>query len=182
MSPLTVTRAARSHVPYHPIGASQVASAMAAALKGMTYTSESDYPFTALSASNPGKKPVSGPLVLDKFKPQLAKMFKDDLDASPFSVKNLATEVWSPKETQDWLKSNAEASDPSDADGVKYAKAFGQVRKLIDANLTDVRMVKVGVKDEHGKFADDQGLYALMLVGRTRDGQIAGIMTGTVET
>lgn len=157
--------------------AAKVASSMESAMKGITYMSESDYPFTAISAANPGKKPVSGELVFSQFKGPIEELFKDDVNEVKY--KDMAFEATDGKA---FLAERTKADDPSDPDQVKQAKAYQNLLKFVDANLTDVRVVKVGPKDEDGSLASDQGLYGLLLVGRTSDGKLAGLITGSVET
>jgi Nuclease A inhibitor-like protein len=165
--------------PPKAASAAKVASSMASAMKGLTYMSESDYPFTAISAANPDKKPMSGALVFSQFKGAIEELFKDDVNEVKY--KDMAFEGGA-KDGLDFITEKTTAEDPSDPDQVKEAKAYQNLLKIVNANLTDVRVVKVGPKDEDGSLASDQGLYGLLIVGRTRDGSLAGLMTGSVET
>ncbi len=159
--------------------AAKVASSMASAMKDVYYMSESDYPFTAISAANPEKKPLSGALVFSQFKGAIEELFKDDVNEVKYQ--DMAFEV-DAADGMDFIAERTRAEDPSDPDLVEEAKAYQNLLKIVKAELTDVQVVKVGPKDEDGSLASDQGLYGLLIVGRARDGSLAGLITGSVET
>ena len=145
---------------------------IAPAIDGLTYISESDYPvrFDAV----PGDT-VSVEATLQGFGPQLqAEIFTDGLEG-------LVGELSSPEETNDYLVRLAYpvSEDPTD---VANAERWAKVAEILESNLTDLRLVKIGPADDDGSLAVDAGLYAYLVLGLTDDGHLAGIFFGAVET
>jgi hypothetical protein len=90
--------------------------------------------------------------------------------------------VYSAADAKAFINRLSDVQDPNDPGLVPSARAFGEITKLLNANLKAVQVVKVGPKDANGKLADDQGLYSYVVIGRASDGKVAGIMLGSVET
>ncbi len=142
----------------------------------VTYMSESDYPVTFVSAPAPAAFDAKS--VMAAFTSTMLKdVFNGERD-----LKDMTADMWSVADTKERMKDLVEIDDPADAGSVEAGGAFAKVMKQIDDNLTDVRVVKVGPKASDGSLADDQGLYNFFIVGKTRDGQIAGVSFGAVET
>jgi hypothetical protein len=147
--------------------------------QGLVFQSEGDYPVLFVAAPNPGNKPLSGALIKELFRDSLEDgMFEDEDDVR----KALAHEVSSAAETKAFLEEPQVSDLPNDPEMVEEAAVWGRVHKLLLENLTDTRLVILGPKDEDGSLAVDQGLYAKFIVGKTRDGQVAGVYYGSVET
>ena len=64
----------------------------------------------------------------------------------------------------------------------KESEGFARVKSVVDANLDDVRVVKVGPKDDDGSLQDSGGSYAYFIVGKTDAGEIGGVWFGSAET
>jgi hypothetical protein len=144
------------------------------------YVSESDYSAQYFSAALPAGQDITGKNVMTALQPTLEKFF--ETGAGKLFDENTA-EVWSAKDTKEWMKGLEEVAPDDDVTTKESAKAFGEINKLIIANLTDVRVVRVGPKEDNSdKLATDHGLYADMIVGRNSDGKLAGVIIGSVET
>ena len=160
-----------------PLTSADLSKALKLAAKDANYMSESDYrpepingkPATAAGATEANVKAAFGST--------LTKFFGDN-NGSPVSLADLAFDIDSPAASKEWIRELATSAPDAD----ESAKAFGQIRNLLLANLSDVRVVKVGPKDSTGSLGSDQGLYAYLLVGKAADGQLAGVMFGSVET
>lgn len=162
------------------LSATQLGAAIEKLAPKASYMSESDYNPEFVSAAFPAGHDLNGHNVMTAFQPQLEKMFETPagklFDQATF-------EASSPAETKSFLKGLSETSPGDDADTLANAKAFGAITALITANLTDVHHFKVGPKDDQtGRLGRDQGLYSEVIVGRTADGKVAGIMIGNVQT
>jgi len=111
--------------------------------------------------------------VFSQFKGAIEELFKDDVNEVKYQ--DMAFEV-DAADGMDFIAERTRAEDPSDPDLVEEAKAYQNLLKIVKAELTDVQVVKVGPKDEDGSLASDQGLYGLLIVGRARDGSLAGLI------
>lgn len=142
------------------------------------YISESDYQPQYFAKDFPAGHELNANNVMTALRPELVKHFDDASGV----LKDFTAEVYSARDAKEFLAGLSESSDPNDDYSVKSAKAFGEIVKLLDGNLTDVHVVKVGPKDSRGKLASDNGLYAYTIIGRNADGKVAGVMIGSVET
>ncbi len=116
-------------------------------LKGLLYLSESDYPFEMVSfASKTTGKPTPAELLAHLKLPA-----------------NTAVEV---RTSSQWFAPLLTLADPL-GDAAKYA----EMKKLLDAGLTDVTVIRVG-KIQIGVY----------VIGRTKCGTISGVKTVAVET
>jgi hypothetical protein len=114
------------------------------AMKGVLYSSESDYPYTGISSANPERKQISGELVMHRFKHEVSKFFADD--GNGVALNNLATELFSPPDLKDFFDEGLKSQDP------KEAKAFKDLKRICDTQLSGVKMLKVGPKGQGGKL------------------------------
>lgn len=143
------------------------------------YMSESDYNPAPFALPFPAGHDLNGHNVMTVLKDKLASHFdQQDGDLSSFTF-----EASNARDVKAFLKGLSALPEDGDALYMKSAKAFGEITRLVDANLTDVKVFKIGPKDERtGKLGVDQGLYAKVVIGRTTDGKVAGFMLGAVET
>jgi hypothetical protein len=143
------------------------------------YMSESDYNPDPFALAFPAGHDLNGHNVMTVLKDKLSSLFdQQDGDLSGFTF-----EAYSAKDAKAFLKGLSKPPEDGDALYTKSAKAFGEITRLVDANLTDVKVFKIGPKDDRtGKLGVDQGLYAKVVIGRTADGKVAGFMLGAVET
>jgi hypothetical protein len=73
--------------------------------------------------------------------------------------------------------------DPTDEDFlIDSARAWGRVKALLEANLTELTFVRIGPAAPDGTMAIDAGAYQLVVLGRTADGNVAGFFVVSVET
>lgn len=142
------------------------------------YMSEGDYPVVPFTAENPTGK-VDGATVLKR----LAGELKSDIfDYAPNGNVDLVTETYTKADTERFFANLAEPWIGMDEISRKTAEAFGTIGDLINDNLSDVRIVKVGEPGRNGDLSVDQGTYAYVAVGQTDDGKMAGVFFGAVET
>jgi hypothetical protein len=148
------------------------------AAKDADYMSESD----STPAFVTGKPLNSSGVTVDNLKAafgkQLPAVFEGDDDVH--TLADMAFEISTPAETAAFLKDEMSMDEDSDP-GHKSGAAWGKLQTVLNDNLTDVRLVKVGPA-ENGKLATDRGLYNYMLVGKAADGQLSGVQFTSVET
>ncbi len=141
----------------------------------LEYSSEGDYPvvpFTAQAVR--GAEWTTSAGALEAFAPMLEDGIFADEDL--VGSKRFAAEVASPKDSArriaDWKSDLSTESD----------HAFARVLSLLQQNLSDVRVVRVGPAGKDGKLEVDQGLYGVLVVGKSADGKLVGVQFGSVET
>jgi hypothetical protein len=161
------------------------------------YTSESDSNPTFVSAKLGDGQKVSGEAVMKGFKGELAARF----DAQDGDLSEYTFETFSAKDAKSFIKGLTEPHPQGDGVDDTYnlgngvirtikddgwdlpnANAWKELTGLLNQNLTDVKVVKVGPKGEDGSLGSDQGSYAYFVVGKTTDGKLAGITFDSVET
>lgn len=123
------------------------------ATKGLKFQSESDYavkPFV-VRANDKGAAQSAEDFVAAKKRDASAEVSESDLDSF------FANAV----QVQDWQSPEAQAN----------AKKFQALVQLLKANLTDIKVYKIGETE-----AD------VYVVGQTTTGELAGVSTKVVET
>ena len=165
-----------------PLTGAALASALTAVSKNVNYMSESDYTPVAVACKPASAAGVTADNVKAALGPTLLKFFTDGSDDDVQTMADMGIEVQSAAESKASLDDLCTFEPGTDAAYEESAKGFTNIRKVLETNLTDVRVVKVGPKETDGSLATDQGLYAYLLLGKTKDGQLAGVMYGSVET
>ncbi len=153
-----------------------LAQAVAAAARNTYFVSEGDSQPTFVEGKLPAQ--IDGASVYATFKDALAASF----DVHDGNLSAFTFEVESKTFIADTAK---EYSDPTlDSYYHKNAKGFARLQKVIDENLTDVTVIRVGPRDDKkpNELATDQGAYQYLVVGKSKDGKLAGIMFESVET
>jgi hypothetical protein len=145
------------------------------------YMSESDYSPEFVSGELPAGHDLNGHNVMTSFNGPLTKLFEGNDPAFPGGY---TAEAYSAKDAKAFIEDlRTDNRDEPPDEITESASAFGFITRALEANLTDIKVYKIGPKEAgSNKLATDQGLYAQVIVGRTADGKIAGIMMGDVET
>ena len=156
-------------------------TAISGAAVGSNYMSETDSTPAFTSGKPADASGVNLANVKAAFGPQLTQILKDGTDGEIKSLADMGFEISTAAETASFLKGEVDTNEDSDPGHVS-ANAWTRLGAALNDNLTDLRLVKVGPKEANGKLATDQGLYNYMLVGKTSDGQLAGVQFAGVET
>ena len=119
---------------------------------GLTYTSESDYPFTWYFHSGP----APSPLTIEGFRA---------------TVGIAATEIVETRELDEFFARHIEAVDPYDATAVELVPRYRQLRETIRKVLVNPVVFRVG-----------QISIDCYIVGFDRGGNIVGLRTVAIET
>ncbi len=103
-------------------------------------------------------------------------------EGQPIDPAQYTGESYSPNEAKAFIDGLSAVGPDDDTLMRNSAQAFGKITDLMKANLKDLKVFKYGPKDEDGGLATDQGLYVQVVVGKAKDGKLAGILLGDVET
>ncbi|MBN2358838.1 MAG: hypothetical protein JXR83_05250 [Deltaproteobacteria bacterium] len=161
------------------LSTSDLGKAMAVAAKDTYYISESDSQPTFVATPWPADRPIAGGAVMTAFEDAILAQYLDYGDDYDHLDK-LAFDTF---DAANYLAELAIAEPDADDYYQESAAGFARIKKIFDDNLTDVHAFKVGPRDEDtGGLATDRGAYQLYLVGRTRDGNLAGVTFEAVET
>ena len=141
------------------------------------FMSETDSQPVFVSTSFAADKALTGEHIMAAFTDRLASAFgAGDLAAYTFE---LSTDF----ESALFLKELGRC-EPGDEDYIKdNARGFSRIRKVFADHITDLRVMRVGPRAAGAtEMGVDQGAYQYLVVGRTRDGHLAGIAFESVET
>ncbi len=143
-----------------------------------SFMSESDYNPKFVSVPFAAGTSVAPANLWAALQPTIAKFFTDDGN-DPTTV--LTFEAQTAGESAQFVKGLGETEYDDDY-LVESAQGFAAINKLFKDSLTDLRVLRVGPQDDDGTLATDQGLYVYAVVGKTNDGNLAGMLIGSVET
>jgi hypothetical protein len=144
------------------------------------YMSESDYSPEFVSGELPAGHDLTGHNVMTSLNAPLAKLFEGNDPSFPGGY---TAEAYSKADAKAFIQDLRTDNRDEGLDEIsESASAFGFITRALEANLTDLKVYKIGPKEADGSLASDQGLYAQVIVGRTADGKLAGIIMGDVET
>ncbi|MEW5848967.1 MAG: nuclease A inhibitor family protein [Myxococcota bacterium] len=160
------------------LSAEKLGRAIAPFTQDAVYMSEGDYNPEFFSVKLDANATINGKNVMAAMNDTLASFFdQQDGDLSQFTF-----EAYTAQESKDFVDGLSETSPDDDDDIRESAAAFGKITALLQDNLTGIKVFKIGPKDDDGSLATDRGLYAQVVVGRSADGKLTGIILGDVET
>jgi hypothetical protein len=98
------------------------------------------------------------------------------LGSEPLPV--LAEKAVEVKDARSFLCNREESVDPGEPRSREAARKWSRIRQALEENLQELRVIRFG--EPHYDTVDGQ--ISVFVVGRTEDGALAGILTGSVET
>lgn len=141
------------------------------AADGLTYMSESDYPFTFVRA-------VGAPATITEA--AVRNAFAKDVDGDEDADKPLAA-LFAMEETwQEWKDSAVNCSDPSDPEQLPACNQTRLLEQVLENNLEDVHVYYFGRDGAPGRV-DGVGV-SILIVGRSPDGNLVGVRTIAIWT
>jgi hypothetical protein len=173
-----LARTLKTATPSTTLSVADLAKEVKVAGKDVWYMSESDYRPEPISGKPANGTGITEANVKAAFGTGLLKFFERDMT----SMSDMAFEIRTPAETKAFLDDLQAPSVDDDEIVNKSAAGFKVLRGLLEKNLTNVTVVKVGPKETDGTLASDQGLYSYLVIGKAADGQLAGMSFGAVET
>ncbi|MDX2086760.1 MAG: hypothetical protein SFX73_02865 [Kofleriaceae bacterium] len=142
------------------------------AAEGAVYYSETDSEAAWLATSEETEAPIDEALIREHF--------GEALDLASFEG-TIGFEIERGQAVRDTLAQWAEYDD-TDESYAEASQAFGRIKTLFEANLTELTFARIGSADEDGELLTDAGQYNLVVLGRTIDGKVVGFYVISVET
>ena len=147
-----------------PTLAANLARALSSLTRGMTYPSESDYPFEPFCA----ELPVDEPLSPESFRKaaRIARRYDITVDPARDTLERLIS-MW--QEVIDEPPRIGESNEYSE-----YVVIFRTLAVIMEATMTDLTYAHVG--------GEDIVRARIFLFGRLPDGRLAGLRSISIET
>jgi hypothetical protein len=82
------------------------------------------------------------------------------------------------RDAKEFFSRRIESVDPADPASQEYARKLRELQLALEKHLQELRVIRFG---EPGR-TDVSGEISVFIVGRTEDGDLAGVLTGAVET
>ena len=143
-----------------------------ASVKGLLFTSESDYPYTVVSADLKAGEKVTAKTIAAKF-----ASIPETKDGNGRLLTAQASELVG----FDTFEADDKEDPTIDPDQAKYFAAFAKAKDLIRTNLKDVRVVRFGAKKGKSRYVDGP-VVQIFIVGRSASGKLIGLRTTSIET
>jgi hypothetical protein len=146
------------------------------AAEGLVFISESDAHVVFVAAPEAGVEEVTPEEVVRWLSAQHDGRTDVFLGNEP--LPRLAEKAVEVKSARDFLSNRVEAVSYDEAASKETARKWSRIRQALEEHLQDLRVIRFG--EPHYDTVDGQ--VSVFVVGRTEDGGLAGILTGSVET
>ncbi len=153
-------------------------AALRAATEGLIYSSENESRWVVLDPVEAPAGPITPELIREAFAEQHDVVSRDGTlwfreDAEYIG---LAPRFPAASDFQEWFSYLEEPNSDHPA-SVEEAQRFSALRQMLEAGLTDLRVIRFKEKDQ-----PDAVTASIFVVGRAADGRLVAILTGAVET
>lgn len=150
----------------------ELAGEVARVSEGLWYMSESDYPFTFVTADGAPPQEITEALVRE----QLGAL----VDADPDADKPMADLVSMNESWDEWKSAEHSCYDTSDETSLAQCTKMRALEQVLEANLDDLRVFYFGSRGEQGMV--DGIAVSVFIVGWTPEGTLAGVRTLAIWT
>jgi len=148
----------------------QVQAALEAASAGLWMPSETDASFKFLKGTA-----LNGPITADVIRAQLGAqhdaLMPSVMYVDPSQVALAGKTQVEQRDGNAFLDRIIANVDPNDPDSIAMGQHFSQLKAALNANLTDLTVYRFG-----------EISISTFIVGKTKTGELAGLLTGQVET
>jgi hypothetical protein len=153
-----------------PASASMKAArtALLAATKDLLMPSETDAKFGFLTGKQLNGAPITEGVLRQQLSGQHDAVLPHLMPGSGKLSTKRQVEV---RDASAFFQHIIDGADPADPASMANATRFAALKQTIDAHLTDVKVYRFGTIS-----------ISTMIVGRTKDGELAALLTGQVET
>lgn len=142
------------------------------AATGLTFMSESDYPFEYVHGALAAGAPITEAVV----RAELGAY----IEADPAADKPVSSLVAMSGTWQSWKDAQYNCGDPEDEVGQALCQKMRNLEQVLESNLKDVQVFYFGAKGAPG---DVQGIgVSVFLVGRSPSGSLVGVRTLAIWT
>lgn len=149
----------------------QVQAALEAAVTGLLMPSETDASFKFVKGTALNGAPITEALVRQLLGAQHDALLPQVMYVDPSRVPLAGRTPVEQRDANAFLDRIIANVDPNDPGMVAMGNQFSALKAALNANLTDVTVFRFGTID-----------ISTFIVGRTRTGELAGLLTGQVET
>lgn len=139
---------------------------------GLTYMSESDYPFAFVSGEAGAAPEITEAMVRE--------VFADVVDADPDADRPMAELFAMEGSWEEWKDAEHSCQDPEDPVGLEQCTKMRSLEQVLEANLEGTKVFYFGANGEPGSV-DGVGV-SVFIVGFTADGILAGVRTLAIWT
>lgn len=157
--------------PAGPSALPQVKATLEAATVDLWMPSETDAKFKFLTGTQLNGAPITAALVRSQFSAQHDALIADVMYMDPSEVPLAHHTAVEERNAIDFLNGLATNVDPNDPASIAQGQRFAALKTAIDSQLTDVKVYRFG-----------EISISTFIVGRTKTGELAGLLTGQVET
>jgi hypothetical protein len=165
-------RAMQATVPTPGDSLNELKRQVDAATSGLWLTSESDAHVAFIRGGAIGSQPITEALVREQLGAAHDQLGPDIYGSHNNHFIPLADRTAEPvRDAHAFLARRSQPGDPSDPASVAQAQQWAQLSQVLESNLTDLQLYRFGTVD-----------ISVMLVGRTADGELTGVMSAVVET
>ncbi|HEX8706487.1 MAG TPA: nuclease A inhibitor family protein [Myxococcaceae bacterium] len=146
------------------------------AAEGLLFLSETDARVVFVAAPEARVEEVTPEEVVTWLSAQHDGRTDVFLGGEPLPV--LAEKAVEVKSARDFLRNREESVDREDPESMEAARKWSRIRQALERHLQELRVIRFG--EPHYDTVDGQ--ISVFVVGRTEEGALAGILTGSVET
>jgi hypothetical protein len=154
-----------------PSALPQVQAALEAATAGLLMPSETDASFKFVKGAQLNGAPITEALVRQLLGAQHDALLPQVMFVDPARVPLAGRTPVEQRDGNAFFDRIIANVDPNDPDMVAMGNRFSALKAALTANLTDLTVFRFGTVD-----------LSTFIVGRTRTGELAGLLTGQVET
>ena len=166
----TVHRIVRELTKTGDASDAQIQAEIEKASEGLTYMSESDFPFMFVSA------PLDGELTEEAVRAAFADVVDNDEDTDKPLVDLFGmTDTW-----DDWKANKHSCHDTEEPESMAVCTQMRNFEAVLEANLSDIQIFYFGAEGEPG--AVNGTAVSLFIVGRSPDGSLVGVRTIAIWT
>jgi hypothetical protein len=149
----------------------QVKTSLEAATADLLMPSETDAKFAFVSGQPLAGAPITADLVRAQLTAQHDATIGSLMYVDPSEVSLAAKTTVEERDANAFFTDLSTNVDPNDPASVARGQQFAALKQTLDANLTDLKVYRFGTVS-----------ISTFVVGRTKTGELAGLLTGQVET
>lgn len=149
----------------------EVKTKLEAATAGLLMPSETDASFKFLGGTQLNGAPITEAIVRAQLTTQHDASIGELMYVDPSEVSLAAKTHVENLNATEYFNHIVEGADPNDPDSLARAQRFSQLKTVLDSQLTDLQIFRFGTVS-----------ISTFIVGRTKTGELAALLTGQVET
>lgn len=149
----------------------EVKAKLEAAVKDLWFVSETDAKFKFLGGTQLGGAAITPDVVRAQLSTQHDAVFGDVMWVDPADLPLSTRTQVEERDFNEFFDARIGNADPNDPDSQAYAARLAQLKTTLTTELTDLKVLRFGEIN-----------ISTFIVGRTKTGELAALLTGQVET